>query len=165
MISETEVREKYHRITLLLIRKGLTVTTMESATSGQIASLITDTEGASAVLRGAFITYSNEAKIQMGVPEEILRKYSVYSRETAEAMAETARAALGADIGIGLTGTMGNTDPENAAFSVPGTIYFAISTDGGTFSYKVHIPPEETRLLSKLSAANEVADRLLPLLL
>ena len=53
----------------------MTITTMESATSGQIASLITDTEGSSAILKGAFITYCNEAKIMQGVPAEILDKY------------------------------------------------------------------------------------------
>ena len=60
---EKDIRKDYKKLTELLIKKGLTITTMESATSGQIASLITDTEGASAVLKGAFITYSNEAKI------------------------------------------------------------------------------------------------------
>ena len=54
----------------------MTITTMESATSGQIASLITDTEGSSAVLKGAFVTYCNEAKIMQGVPAEILEKYT-----------------------------------------------------------------------------------------
>ena len=35
---------------------------MESCTSGQIASLITDSEGSSAIFKGALITYSNEFK-------------------------------------------------------------------------------------------------------
>ena len=85
--NEQEIRDNYRSLTKRLIEKKLTITTMESATSGQIASLITDTEGSSAVLKGAFITYCNEAKIKQGVPAEILDKYTVYSRETAEAMA------------------------------------------------------------------------------
>ena len=85
--NEKTIREHYRGLTKLLIEKNLTITTMESATSGQIASLITDTEGSSAILKGAFITYCNEAKIQQGVPAEILDKFTVYSRETAEAMA------------------------------------------------------------------------------
>lgn len=60
---ENNIRENYRKLTRLLIFKGLTITTMESVTSGQIASLITDTEGSSAVLKGAFVTYCNEAKI------------------------------------------------------------------------------------------------------
>ena len=103
---------------------------MESATSGQIASLITDTEGSSAVLKGAFVTYCNEAKIMQGVPAEIIDKYTVYSKETAGAMAKACRKAYNANIGIGVTGTMGNVDPANPNVSVPGQVYFAIDIDG-----------------------------------
>jgi nicotinamide mononucleotide (NMN) deamidase PncC len=81
--NESDIRKDYHNLTKLLIEKNMTITTMESATSGQIASLITDTEGSSAILKGAFITYCNEAKIMQGVPAEILDKYTVYSKETA----------------------------------------------------------------------------------
>ena len=86
--DEKEIREDYRKLTKLLIEKKMTITTMESATSGQIASLITDTEGSSAVLKGAFVTYCNEAKIMQGVPAEIIDKYTVYSTQTAEAMAK-----------------------------------------------------------------------------
>ena len=64
--NESDIRKDYHNLTKLLIEKNMTITTMESATSGQIASLITDTEGSSAILKGAFITYCNEAKIMQG---------------------------------------------------------------------------------------------------
>ena len=86
--DEQEIRNDYKKLTLKLIEKGLMITTMESATSGQIASLITDTEGSSAIMKGAFVTYSNEAKIQQGVPKEIIETYTVYSKETERAMAE-----------------------------------------------------------------------------
>ena len=109
--KESDIRNDYKKLTKLLIVRGMTITTMESATSGQIASLITDTEGSSAVLKGAFVTYCNEAKIMQGVPAEILEKYTVYSKETAEAMAKVCTKAYKANIGIGVTGTMGNADP------------------------------------------------------
>ena len=57
--AEQAIRRKYERLTKELIKRELTITTMESCTAGQIASLITDTEGSSAVLPGAFVTYSN----------------------------------------------------------------------------------------------------------
>lgn len=44
--NEREIRNDYRKITETLIEKGKTITTMESCTSGLIASLITDTEGA-----------------------------------------------------------------------------------------------------------------------
>ena len=63
---ENKIRMNYRNLTQLLISRHLTITTMESATSGQIASLITDTEGTTAVLKGALITYCNEAKNKQG---------------------------------------------------------------------------------------------------
>ena len=156
-----DVRDMYRRITESLIAKRLTVSSMESCTSGQIASLITDTEGSSAVLRGAFITYSNEAKIQCGVPEEIIRKYSVYSEETAGAMAEACAEAYQADIGIGVTGTMGNIDPENAADSVPGNLYYAVCFRGRTDTYHVKLKAMSSRYAYKMAAAGEVGRTLL----
>ena len=73
-VDAESVRKKYEVLTNSLIRRKLTITTMESCTAGQVVSLITDTEGSSAVLKGAFVTYSNEAKIMQGVPEKIIEK-------------------------------------------------------------------------------------------
>ena len=75
--NESEIRSDYNKLTKLLISKGIHITTMESATSGQIASLITDTEGASAVFKGAMITYCNEAKIKDGVSPQTIDKLSL----------------------------------------------------------------------------------------
>ncbi len=131
---EKAVREAYTCLTGELIRRHLTITAMESVTGGLVASLITDTEGSSAVLKGSFVTYSNEAKIAQGVPAEVIEQYSVYSEETAAAMAEACRAAYRADIGIGVTGTLGNVDPANQDASVPGEVYFAVSMTGSADS-------------------------------
>lgn len=161
---EQEIRNDYQRLTKKLIERNLLITTMESATSGQIASLITDTEGSSAILKGAFITYSNEAKIRQGVSEEIISTYTVYSRETAMAMAKACRSAYCADIGIGVTGTMGNVDPVNPESSVPGQVYFAISFGDQVFGYDRELPVQPTRLAYKLAVAKEVADELEKLL-
>ena len=165
--SEPEIREHYRSLTKLLIERGLTITTMESATSGQIASLITDTEGSSAVRKGAFITDSNEAKILQGVPAQTLEKYTVYSRETAEAMAAACMRAYKADIGIGVTGTMGNVDPANTEASVPGQVYFAIGVRGDAGpvieSFHIELEPQQSRLMYKLAVAEEVYQRLMDL--
>ena len=161
---ETEIRKDYEKLTRLLIKRQLTITTMESATAGQIASLITDTEGASEVLKGAFITYSNETKVMQGVPAEILDRYTVYSKETAAAMAQACARAYCADIGIGVTGTMGNVDPANPEASVPGQVYYAICMNGSTESYYVELASQPTRLMYKLAVAKEVYDSLMKLL-
>lgn len=160
---EKDIRQDYHKLTELLIEWNMSITTMESATAGQIASLITDTEGASAIFKGASITYSNETKIMQGVSAEVIHKYTVYSKETAEAMAAACANMYGADIGIGVTGTMGNTDPDNADASVPGQVYFAISLKGTVRSYVVEIPQQPSRLMYKLAVAKEVYDVLMRL--
>ena len=162
-MDEAAVREKYALLTRRLIAGNISVTTMESCTSGQIASLITDTEGASAILKGAFITYSNEAKLRQGVSPEVLERCGVYSPETAAEMAETCRRTYGADIGIGVTGSFGNADPNNAD-SVPGAAYFALATAAGTETYACSIPAQPSRLAYKLYIAGVIADRLLALL-
>ncbi len=160
--DEASVRDGYRKLTKLLIEKKMTITTMESATSGQIASLITDTEGSSAVLKGAFVTYCNEAKMMQGVPAEILEQYTVYSKETAEAMAAACAKTYEANIGIGVTGTMGNVDPANPDASVPGQVYFAVVINGEMQSFSIELEPQPTRLAYKLAVAKEILDVLMP---
>ena len=70
-----------------LIASHTTISTMESCTSGLIASLITDTEGASAIFPGGYVTYLNETKVLVGVDPSVIEIHGVYSPECAEAMA------------------------------------------------------------------------------
>ncbi len=153
--SLDKIEAEYHKLTADLIEKKQTVSTMESCTSGLIASLLTDSEGASAVLKGGFVTYSNEAKILNGVPQNIIDEFGVYSAKTATAMAECSKEFYGTDIGIGVTGTLGNTDPANAD-SVSGEIFIGIATDNKTVSYNAEIAGLATRLEWKLAVAKAV---------
>ena len=160
---ESGISAAFEAVTKRLIEKNLTVTTMESCTSGFIASLITDTEGASAVLKGAFVTYSNKGKIMQGVPAETIEKYGVYSGETAAEMAKACRRAYSADIGIGITGTFGNVDPNNPD-SVRGEVYFAIDFRGEVSVFERNLPMQKSRFDYKIAAANEVAEELLKII-
>ena len=120
-----------------LIDTHTTISTMESCTSGMIASTITDTEGASAIFPGGYVTYLNETKIFIGVEKEIIRKYGVYSKECAEAMARTVQEKMHTDIAVGITGTTGNIDPNNAD-SVQGVVYFCIRIKDKVNTFEVH---------------------------
>lgn len=162
-VDEMLIRGKFRDFTRLLIRKKLFITTMESATSGQLASLITDTEGSSAIFKGAFVTYSNEAKVMQGVPAKIIEEYGVYSVETAHAMANACRNAYKANIGIGITGTMGNVDPVNSD-SVPGQVFFAIDYDGEVHEYSFELEPYKDRLSYKLAVCDIVLEECMTLL-
>ena len=162
--NEQEIRNDYHKLTKTLKEKNISITTMESCTSGQLASLITDTEGASGIMKGAFVTYSNEAKIKQGVPEEIIDKYSVYSKETACAMADACRKTYNADIGIGVTGSMGNVDLANVEASVPGQVWFAFSTKDKIYDFYLDLEPQTTRFEYKMAVAKEIVDELLKII-
>lgn len=162
-VDEIMIREKYRKFTRMLIDRQLSISTMESATSGQLASLITDTEGSSAIFKGAFITYCNEAKIMQGVPAQIISEYGVYSVQTAHAMANACHTAYKADICIGITGTMGNVDPANND-SEPGKVYFAIYYNGEVYEYSCELEPYENRLSYKLAVCEIVLEECLKII-
>ena len=123
---------------------------MESCTGGLIASTITDHEGASNILKGAFVTYSNEAKILQGVPNETINKFGVYSYETALDMAKACQKTYNSNIGIGITGTTGNIDVNNED-SISGEIYFCIRIQDKDYLTKLTLIIEEnmTRAMVK----------------
>lgn len=123
-------------VTEYLVREKKTVTFMESCTSGLLASMFTDTEGASSVFRGSLVTYSNEEKIKAGVPEKIINRFGVYSAECARAMAETVKKIYGTDISVSITGTTGNPDPANPG-SVLGEAFYCICIGNEAFDFHI----------------------------
>ncbi len=97
----------------LLKRQKKTIATMESCTGGGLANEITNHEGASEVLRFSAVTYSNEYKIKMGVPKEIINMYTVYSMETAMDMSKHIAEFANANYGVGITGKLKRADKAN----------------------------------------------------
>ncbi|WP_407398446.1 CinA family protein [Treponema sp.] len=152
-------------VTEKIIKKNLSITFMESCTSGLLASMFTDTSGASAVFKGSLVTYSNEMKVAAGVPAQIIEEHGVYSAECARAMAETVKRIYGADIAIGITGTTGNVDPANKD-SVLGEAFCCIMF--GNEFHDLHIKEDVSRLSRKeikQRYADRVYERLRDLLL
>ena len=97
------------KIVKLLKENNKTISFMESCTGGFLANEITNISGASEVLKVSAVTYSNEYKIKFGVKKETIDTYTVYSKETAKEMAKKISEFAGSDIGIGITGELGNT--------------------------------------------------------
>ena len=96
-----------------LTKEHKTISTMESCTGGGLANAITNIEGSSEVIKFSAVTYSNEYKIKMGVPKEIIDKYTVYSQETAIAMSKAISNFTGSNYGVGITGKLNKVDPYN----------------------------------------------------
>ena len=105
--------KSFKKIVLELIKRGETISTMESCTGGGVANAITCIEGASEVLKFSAVTYSNQYKIKMGVPADVINEYSVYSMETAHEMALNISKFANSDFGVGITGKLNRADVNN----------------------------------------------------
>jgi nicotinamide-nucleotide amidase len=109
---------------------GFKLATAESCTGGWIAQCITDVPGSSAWFDRGFITYSNEAKIELlGVDRQTITDFGAVSAETVQAMAMgTLRHSL-ANIVVAVSGIAG---PSGGTQQKPvGTVWFAWQRLGG----------------------------------
>lgn len=126
--------ELQRKVVNLLIKYKLLISTCESATAGKVASSICDVPGASNVLKVSYITYSNEAKIQvLGVSKEIIDKFGVVSNETAKDMALKLHNITKSDICISITGNLGPDTLENKPV---GLVYIGIYFNNNVNSYE-----------------------------
>ena len=88
MFTEKTVQELAQVLVKKLTQAGLIVATAESCTGGGVAYAITEISGSSQCFDRAFVTYSNDAKIQMlGVESEIIKEYGAVSEQVVEQMA------------------------------------------------------------------------------
>jgi nicotinamide-nucleotide amidase len=123
----------------LLRTRSLTLGLAESVTGGLVASRLTSAVGASDWFRGSIVSYASEVKFDLlGVPEG-----PVVSADAAAAMAEGARKALGADIGLAVTGVAGPAEQDGQPV---GTVFFGIASDAGTESAQVQLPGDRDRV-------------------
>ena len=108
---------------------GLRVATAESCTGGLVAAALTEIAGSSDVVEAGFVTYSNEAKIELlGVSEEVLETFGAVSIAVAWAMAQGALARSSADVAVAITGIAG---PGGGSERKPvGTVVFARARRG-----------------------------------
>lgn len=113
-----------------LTRRGLMVATVESCTGGMIARALTETAGSSAWFERGFVTYSNEAKVELvGVSPETLALYGAVSEATAREMAAGGLARSRGALAIAVTGIAG---PGGAVPGKPvGTVCFGWALAGG----------------------------------
>lgn len=114
------------RVVTACRRLGLTLATAESCTGGLVSGAITDVPGASLVLERGYVTYSNQAKIDLlDVPEYLLQTDGAVSAPVAMAMARAARERAGVDIAVSVTGVAG---PGGSDRKPEGLVHFACAT-------------------------------------
>lgn len=129
-----------------LLQKRAQCATAESCTGGLVAGAITDVAGSSSWFDRGFVTYSNEAKMELlGVPDATLREHGAVSEATARAMAEGAVARSLGHLAVGITGVAG---PGGGSPAKPvGTVCFAWAGKGlPTTAITRHFPGDRAEV-------------------
>jgi nicotinamide-nucleotide amidase len=127
----------------MLRSSGISVACAESCTGGLLAARLTELDGASEYFPGGLVTYANEAKTELaGVPAALIAAHGAVSEEVAKALADGARAALAAEVGVGITGIAG---PGGGTQDKPvGTVWLSVARGDvdpvARLTRRVHLP-------------------------
>jgi PncC family amidohydrolase len=118
--------------------KGLKIITAESCTGGMLSSAITSVAGSSAYFEQGFITYSNQAKIQLlKVKKALIDEYGAVSMQVAKQMAIGALNQtfnkVDKTIAVSITGIAG---PETSVNKPVGLVYIATAGSDNTYQYR-----------------------------
>lgn len=121
----------------LLIKSGKKIAVAESCTGGLVSKLLTDVSGSAKYFTAGFVTYGNQAKIDiLKIPAKIIAQKGAVSKETASLMAQSAKKIAKSDFGIGITGIAG---PTGGSPRKPiGTVFIAIDSKGKKFCHEFH---------------------------
>ena len=131
----------------MLRERGLTLGLAESVTGGLVGARITGIAGASDVFRGGIVSYASEVKFDLlGVPEG-----PVVSEAAAAAMAVGAQRALGASVGLALTGVAGPAEQDGMPV---GTLCVGLAIGDAVHTATLRMPGqrEQMRQMSVITA-------------
>ncbi len=119
--------------------KGIRIACAESCTGGMLAALLTEVAGSSDVFERGFVTYSNDAKIEMlGVKQTTLDAHGAVSEQIAREMAFGALERSKSHIAVSITGIAG---PGGSEFKPEGRVCFALATATGVLAQTVEFGP------------------------
>jgi len=148
----------------MLIKNNKTISVMESCTGGMLANEITNINDASKVFNYGVVTYSNEAKIKMGVSEKIINNYSVYSSEVARDMALSVANFSDSNYGIGVTGKLKKIDINNL-YGMDDIVYFCIyDRDNSMFYNESLYVKYDNRVDNKREVVNNIVEKMLEII-
>jgi nicotinamide-nucleotide amidase len=123
----------------LMKSRGLTLALAESITGGMIGEMITRVPGSSNVFLGSVVSYSNDMKSSiLGVSDATIQKHGAVSHECAREMAQGAKIAGKAQVGLSVTGIAGpdGGTPEKQV----GTFFIGLATPELIISRKYFLP-------------------------
>ena len=145
----------------MLREKGLTMSTAESCTGGNIAHVITEVPGSSEYFIGSVVSYCNEVKNKLlNVPAEVLNTVGAVSEPTVKQMSCGVSALLGTDCAVSTSGIAG---PGGGTPDKPvGTVWMAAKCGDEVVTCCGHFPGNRSRVIDR--ATTEVLKMLLKLL-
>jgi nicotinamide-nucleotide amidase len=127
----------------LLREQGQSLATAESLTGGLLGGRVTTVPGASEYYRGGVVAYATEAKASLlGVDQQLLDHYGPVSEPVAAAMAEGARRAFEAGVGLATSGVAGPTEQGQPI----GTLCLAVADAAGTVSATTRAPGDRAQV-------------------
>jgi nicotinamide-nucleotide amidase len=108
----------------LLKKKNKTIAAAESCTGGAFVASLVLVPGASEVVLGGTVVYTNEIKAKMlGIDLGFIERYSAVSPQVARRMAVRVRKKMGSDVGVAVTG-----------YAHTGSVWFAVSFASGVLA-------------------------------
>ena len=142
-----------------LRRRGQTLAVAESCTGGGLGAALAAVPGASEVWLGGVIAYANGLKqALLGVPAPLLEQHGAVSDPVAQAMAEGARRATGADWALAITGVAG---PAGGSAAKPvGLVHIAVAGADGCRSEGLRFGASRGRHWIQTLSAGEALNRL-----
>jgi len=145
-------RELPEVVAALLRERRLSLALAESCTGGLLASRLTSVPGASEFLDRGYVTYSNQAKVDLlGVDPALIEAHGAVSEEVARAMAEGARRQAGTDLAVAITGIAG---PGGETPGKPvGLVFLALAGALGDRLRRVQFPGDRERVRRQAAQA------------
>lgn len=148
----------------LLSESRMSIATAESCTGGLLAKRLTDIPGSSSYFVRGYITYSNQAKVDLlSVAVELIAAHGAVSEPVARAMASGCRTGAGSDLALSITGIAGpggGAPPDKPV----GLVYIGLATREEIVAKRLlvgeHLSREEIRDRASSAALNLLRRRL-----
>lgn len=131
----------------LLIENHISISSVESFTVGNFATMLGSVPGISKVYKGSLVTYQSITKERLlSIDHSLIEKYGVVSKEIASLMCINGRSILDSDICVSFTG---NAGPDAMEGKPVGEVYIGVNIKGDISIYKLNLDGSRKEIVDK----------------